>query len=80
MLGNMQRDILELAQKYKFCENDVNEIIEYLEHDEWGLAYEILCCVLQENKIKVVKDDLNKIKQIGIKMGMDADYWRDISV
>lgn len=80
MQVNMQRDIVELAKKYRFCKKDTDEIIEYLEHDEWGLAYEVLCCVIVENKIILIEDDLNKIKQIGIKMEMDANLWKNIKL
>ena len=70
--------ILELAKSANLPLKDIKDISEYLEHREWGLAFEILCSALKEYKISISNVDYNELKKLGEKMEMDKKLWEDI--
>lgn len=56
-----------------------NLLREIIEHDEWGIALETICSVLEQENIPVEKDIFNKIEEIGLYMEMDQSLWEHIS-
>ncbi len=58
--------------------DDINEIIEFLEHDEWGVAFEILCTVIEQENIIITIYQYQEIEDIGNKMNMDSNLWNEI--
>lgn len=55
--------------------DDFNEINEFLEHDEWGLALEILCVVIKKENITISLEQFKEIEIIGKEMKMDDELW-----
>lgn len=72
------KDILILAQEIGLPNNDIKDINEYIEHNEWGLAFEVLCSSIYQYGFKVSDDQYQKICSLGEKMEMDEDLWKDI--
>jgi len=58
--------------------DDINEIIEFLDHDEWGVAYEILCTVIEQENTIITIYQYQEIEDIGNKMNMDSNLWNEI--
>lgn len=58
--------------------DDINEIIEFLDHDEWGVAFEILCTVIEQENIIITIYQYQEIEDIGNKMNMECNLWNEI--
>ncbi|HBQ26807.1 MAG TPA: hypothetical protein DD791_10480 [Syntrophomonas sp.] len=52
---------------------DIETIEEYLEHGEWGIAFEVLRSAIESDKTTISHNDYIQIKEIGKYMGMDKD-------
>jgi hypothetical protein len=48
-------------------------ILELLDHNEWGVALEILCAVIFEDKLKISQEIYSLIEGVGIEMEMDSN-------
>jgi hypothetical protein len=72
--------ILIIANKLKLPKKDIETITEYLEHGEWGIAFEVLCSAIEYDKISISHDDYIRIKAIGEYMGMDKELWEVFKV
>ncbi|MBS0655628.1 MAG: MafI family immunity protein [Verrucomicrobia bacterium] len=55
--------------------NDVKTIIELIEHNECGVAYEILCTQLYEYDVQISSNFYEKIFSLGKAMEMQPSYW-----
>lgn len=51
------------------------DIDEYLEHNELGLAFEVLCVSIERDKIKISQKDYEIINTLGFQMEMDNNLW-----
>lgn len=71
---NMNK-ILEIANRLKLSEKDIESITEYLDNNEYGIAFEILCSAIELDNIPVLISDYNEIKEIGEYMKMDKQLW-----
>lgn len=71
---NMNK-ILEIANRLKLSEKDIESIIEYLDNNEYGIAFETLCSAIESDNIRVLISDYNNIKKIGEYMKMDKQLW-----
>ena len=77
---NISDTIYNLTESIKGVpQKDKADIFEYIENDEWGVAYETLCSVIEQEKLPITKEDYDAIKEVGLLMKMDACYWEDIS-
>ena len=72
--------ILILAKKLKLPEDDIETIAEYLEHGEWGIAYEVLCSAIEQDKIVITHQIYLQIKAMGEYMRMDEDLWKVLEI
>ncbi|AEH46537.1 MafI family immunity protein [Parageobacillus thermoglucosidasius] len=73
LLKEIVRNITNLPLK------DEKDILEFIEHEEWGLALETICSVIEQEDITIDKDIFSKIKEAGIYMEMDKSLWEGIS-
>ncbi len=71
-------EILSIANEVLLPIRDIQEIAEYLNYNEWGLAFEILCTSITDNQIVISKRQYDVIKLVGEKMDMDCGLWKDI--
>ncbi|WHY03236.1 MafI family immunity protein [Neobacillus sp. DY30] len=53
---------------------DCVNVLEYLEHSEWGVALEHLCATIYEENIYIPVSVLEQIKEVSIQMGI----WKEI--
>lgn len=67
--------ILEITNNLNIAIRDKKDIDEYLEHNELGLAFEVLCISIERDKIKISQKDYEIINTLGIQMEMDNNLW-----
>lgn len=61
-----------------FPKKDKEDISEYIQHNEWGIALETICSIILEDKIVINKQTFEKISVMGTLMDMDASLWNNI--
>lgn len=61
-----------------FPPKDEKDICEFIEHEEWGIALETICSVIEQEDIPIEKDIFRKIEEVGIYMEMDKSLWEEI--
>jgi len=69
-----------IAKELCLPSKDINDIKEYLQHNEWGIAFEILCCAVEQENIAVNKAQYKEIVSIGKSMKMDSELWERIRI
>lgn len=72
------KEILLLAREIGLPSNDIRDIDEYINHNEWGLAFEVLCSSVQQYGLRVSDDQYQKLCELGEKMEMGNDLWQNI--
>ena len=68
-------EILQIAKKIQLLNEDVKEIDEYLQYNEWGIAFEILCSSIEQNNMVISNEQYQIISQLGERMEMDEELW-----
>ena len=73
----LQRDIIDLVNRFRGRLPDrwLNDYVEYAEHLEWGLAFEMLCEQLFEYDIVPRESEVSSIARLGTEMGIDKKFW-----
>lgn len=56
-------------------ESDIENAIEMVEHNEFGIGFEIICEQLFEYGVKISPDIYQKIVELGQKMEMPSERW-----
>ena len=54
---------------------DKRDVLEFLEHDEWGVAFEVMCSVIEQENLSIDNERYKDIEEIGIHMEMDEELW-----
>lgn len=72
--------ILVIAKIIKIPVKDIDAITEYLDHVEWGIAFETLCSAIEQDKIEISANEYVLIKEIGEYMNMDERLWEVFKV
>ena len=54
---DIQLKIIEVTNNLNITTKDKKDIDEYLEHNELGLAFEVLCVSIERDKIKISQKD-----------------------
>lgn len=68
-------EIRKITNNLNIVSKDKKDIIEYLDYNELGLAFEVLCISIGSNKIKISQNDYKIIDKLGIQMEMDNKLW-----
>lgn len=70
-----KNEVIKLVNslKDKFCEKDLSQINEYIDVDEWGLAFELVCEVLYEDSININENTYKKICDLAKDMKKDDE-------
>lgn len=55
--------------------NVTNQIAEYIDHDEWGIAFEGLCDQLEEYQIPLDSKYYMRLEHVAKLMEIDSSYW-----
>jgi hypothetical protein len=69
-VGDLVRSLQAILPDEEFL-----RLMEYVEHNEHGLALEHLCDVFFEQEISCTADTLRKIEELGTRMRMDPAIW-----
>lgn len=72
---DIQLKIIEVTNNLNITKKDKQDIDEYLEHNELGLAFEVLCVSIERDKIKISQKDYEIINTLGLQMKMDNNLW-----
>jgi len=70
--------ILELVKKLCITVDDKEEIIDYINYNEYGIAFEVLCSIIEQENITVSCDDFKIIEKLGMTMNFDRRLWNKI--
>ncbi|WP_042462545.1 MafI family immunity protein [Neobacillus dielmonensis] len=76
-LNNLLKEIIKNITNLPL--KDEKDILEFIEHEEWGIALETICSVIEQEYIPVDKDIFSKIEEAGLYMEMDKSLWEEIS-
>lgn len=66
---------LLIEVKNKLPSNDVNIILEFIEHNEVGLAFETLCTQLYEYNVQISIEIYRELSFCGKSMKIEPDMW-----
>ena len=73
---DLQNRISALLSKLKgFPKKDELDVLEFLEHDEWGVAFEVICSVIEQENLSIDGEQYKDIEEIGLYMEMEDDLW-----
>ena len=72
------KEMLLLACEIGLPDNDIRDIDEYIDHNERGVAFEVLCSSIQQYGLEVSDDQYQTICTLGENMEMDNDLWQNI--
>ncbi len=72
---NMVSKIAAISRELNIGKKDKEDIEEYLDYNEWGLAFEVLCTAIQESNIKISQEDYEIINMLGTQMELDRKLW-----
>ncbi|MBF4695202.1 MafI family immunity protein [Fusibacter ferrireducens] len=76
---DVNKKIVELLPKLKdFPEKDLKDIKGFLDHDEWGVAFEVICSVIDEDQLNIDDSIYSALDEIGRAMNMDDSLWSDL--
>lgn len=76
-LNNLLKEILKNITDLPL--KDEKDILEFIEHEEWGITLETICSVIEQENIAVDNDIFSEIEEAGIYMEMDKSLWEEIS-
>lgn len=63
-----------------FSSPDLAEVMEYLDHGEYGIALETLCFIIEDEKKPITQKIYALIAQLGNLMEMEKDLWEKLKV
>lgn len=58
--------------------SDRGDIQEYIDHGEYGLAFELLCAVLKDVQNPISLAVYEALVQAGVTMGLDSKQWESL--
>jgi len=62
----------------KLCQYELDEIKDYVEAHEWGVAFEFLCTQLGEADVKCSPEHIERLREIGLELKVKPRYWEDL--
>lgn len=71
---NLVNEVL-LKHKQSIPMRDYDSINNYLTHGEWGLAFELLCAVFEQDKIGITLADYEKLVTLGTYFEYESMLW-----
>ncbi len=74
MIENNLRNLLNEVND-KLFENDIKNIAEFIDNQEWGLAYELFCTQIYEYNIPITEDFYTRISRIGKLIDVSPNTW-----
>ncbi len=71
----IQLNVLLNEVKNKIPEADIKNILEFIENNEFGIAYETLCTQLYEYNIQISCDFYEKVSSYGKSIKIEPSLW-----
>lgn len=68
-----------LAAMTSFTPSEVAEVEQFLAVGEYGVAFETLCGIIKEEGKPVSSEIRPKIHELGERMKIDPDWWKEIA-
>jgi hypothetical protein len=59
---------------------ETKEVRDFVEPGEYGIAFETLCSILGDRRAPISPAMLDKLTDLGQRMGIDEENWRDLEV
>ena len=75
---DIQLKIMEIVNNLNITKKDKKDIDEYLDPNELGLAFEVLCVSIERDNIKISQKDYEIINILGVQMEMDSNLWSSL--
>lgn len=73
---NIKNEMIELVDGLDLLpRSDYNNIIMYIENNEYGEALDTLCCQIFENNIRISIHKYENIVRVGSSIGMPDSTW-----
>jgi hypothetical protein len=69
ILYNLNRLLVLLENN--FTEKEINEVKYFLNYDEYGIALETLCAIIQDENKKISSEIFNLVNSLSKDMGID---------
>jgi hypothetical protein len=76
--GKLRGVVLEVAEL--LLPSEVQDVWEYVDYDEPGLAFETLCSQLHEHGSVVSAEVVGRLAEIGAAMGLEPRQWEILRV
>ena len=73
-LSEQMKKLLKNAS-YGLSESDIKNTMDFINHGEFGIAFELVCDQLFENEAPISTELLNEIQYIGTTMNFDEQTW-----
>lgn len=72
----LEKKILNLTEQINSLpEKDKKNVVEFVEHGEWGIALDTLCNQIYEHDLKITKTTYDEIEAVGKMMNMNESTW-----
>lgn len=68
----------EITNVLNMTIKDKKDVDEYLDHNELGLAFEVLCIAIEKDGIKISQKDYEILNNLGNQMDMDSKLWSNL--
>ena len=76
MSKNLKNKIIDLLDRIEgLPELDRKNVIEFAQHNEWGIALDALCNQIYEHNLTISQEVYDEITKIGFAMRMDESEW-----
>ncbi|MDR2977781.1 MAG: MafI family immunity protein [Streptococcaceae bacterium] len=72
--------ILKIAKTLALPEKDISSLREYLEHNEVGIAFELMCSAIEQEEFPVSEQVFRQITDLGTEMEFDKSLWDKIKI
>ena len=76
--GKLRGVVLELETL--LLPSEVTDILDYIDHNEAGVAFELLCSQLYERDAGVSAQTVRQLAEIGSAMQLDPGQWQVLRI
>lgn len=75
---NLRNNLTDLIERIrnKLPEKDINEALDLVERNEFGVGFELICTQLFEYDAKISAGIYLKIENLGRSMNLDESVWQ----
>jgi len=77
----LENDILAIlaALQDTLDDAETKEVRDFVEPGEYGVAFETLCSILGDKHAQISPTLVDKLTEVGRRMGIDEETWRDVA-